>query len=452
MKSKLLAIISILFAITLSFVWQQASAQEFRVEGVGLEATPSHYTGPCPGLIKFRGKIQSSAAGRVKYTYSYSDGGSGPEGFVDFSGPGVRTVETEWRLGDATSLPRFDGWAMLKVISPNSYDSNKATFLLECGRGAPQPPREQPQPKPNPGAGKSEQIADADMKRMLDKKMADERSVRAQKERVIKSFAESVAPKMSAAESKLGIDRAAIEKEMKAIAAEPDIEKRITRYKEAKVKYDPLVQKLYQESGINVAEEKQRLMRSLGLDSAKMKATDSMTIESKPDPSIATSGFASSHYRSSFLINAAYDPQQNYRFRFQPPFQGAGVGGDGAVSPVVGASAIGDREGGLIYAHHGIALAGGFGTSAWIAEGFDARPEDRRVRAAVDFQNLGWGLYANAFIAGYSYTEAFGSIAVLDNSRLDEQGLPTVMCESRKSLATAIAVMWGFPGCTSTCR
>ena len=45
------------------------AAQEFRVEGAGIEAAPTSYRGPCPGLIKFQGKIQASAAGRVKYTY-----------------------------------------------------------------------------------------------------------------------------------------------------------------------------------------------------------------------------------------------------------------------------------------------------------------------------------------------------------------------------------------------
>src|SRR5688572_22460563 len=128
-----------------------AAAQDFRVDGAGLEAIPISYSGPCPGLITFKGKIQATAPGRVKYTYSYSDGGSGPEGYVDFDAPGIRYVETTWRLGDATALPRFAGWAMLKVTHPNAYDSNKANFKLECKQGGsqPQPPREQPQNPPN---------------------------------------------------------------------------------------------------------------------------------------------------------------------------------------------------------------------------------------------------------------------------------------------------------------
>ena len=154
MSKRRLTIMTI-FCLTVLAAASQARAQEFRVEGAGLEASPSSYAGPCPGLITFRGKIQASGAGRVKYTYTYSDGGSGPEGFVDFEGPGVKNVETTWRLGDAATLPHFEGWAVLKVISPNAYESNKAGFVLDCKEGdggQPQPPRGQPTP-PSPNGG-----------------------------------------------------------------------------------------------------------------------------------------------------------------------------------------------------------------------------------------------------------------------------------------------------------
>ena len=106
-------------------------AQEFRVEGAGIEATPTSYRGPCPGLIRFAGKIQASAAGRVKYTYFRSDGGTGPEGFVDFEGPGVKTVEYTWTLGGG----HFEGWVAIRILFPNRYESNQAKFVLDCGTG-----------------------------------------------------------------------------------------------------------------------------------------------------------------------------------------------------------------------------------------------------------------------------------------------------------------------------
>ena len=129
--NKLMTIVSVIGFMAV-LAWPVA-AQEFRVEGAGLEAVPTSYHGPCPGLIKLQGKIQASARGRVRYTYSYSDGATGPEGFVDFEGPGVMYVETTWTLG-GTSLTRYEGWAEIRILSPNRYVSNKASFYIGCRR------------------------------------------------------------------------------------------------------------------------------------------------------------------------------------------------------------------------------------------------------------------------------------------------------------------------------
>jgi hypothetical protein len=119
------------------------AAEEFRVEGAGLEAVPTNYRGACPGLIKFQGKIQASARGRVKYIYFRSDGATGPEGFVDFEGSGVKTVETTWTLG-GVGLTHYAGWVAIRIISPNSYESNRANFVVDCQTG---------QTNPQPGGG-----------------------------------------------------------------------------------------------------------------------------------------------------------------------------------------------------------------------------------------------------------------------------------------------------------
>jgi hypothetical protein len=158
MKRNLLIAISIFSLVIALLISERVLArQELRVEVLGLEADPTSYSGQCPGLIKFKGRIQANGSVRVKYTYSYSDGGSGPEGFVDFEGPGVKNVETTWRLGDVSVLPRYEGWAMLKILSPNTAESNKAQFILDCKQsGAPQ----QPQPQPaRPGAAEEKQTA-----------------------------------------------------------------------------------------------------------------------------------------------------------------------------------------------------------------------------------------------------------------------------------------------------
>lgn len=129
-----LKIIACAIGLITALAASPVAAQEFGVAGAGLEAVPTSYHGPCPGLIKFQGKIQANGRGRVKYTYFYSDGATGPEGFVDFEGRGVKYVETTWSLGGA-SLTHYEGWGAIRILSPNSYESNKAKFVIDCKPG-----------------------------------------------------------------------------------------------------------------------------------------------------------------------------------------------------------------------------------------------------------------------------------------------------------------------------
>ena len=146
MNRKLLTITVLLSLIPVWLVGNGAAAkQEFRVESASLEATPTNYVA-CPALVTFKGKIQANDKGRVKYTWGYSDGASGPDGFVDFEGPGIKYVETTWRLGDATLLPHYDGFAVLKILSPNAYESNHAKFTVDCKQGGGEQPKTQPRP------------------------------------------------------------------------------------------------------------------------------------------------------------------------------------------------------------------------------------------------------------------------------------------------------------------
>lgn len=106
--------------------------RKFSVVGVGVEAIPTSYTGPCPGTIKFDAKIQADAPGRVKYTWLRSDGATGPVEFIDFPAAGVQHVSTTWTLGNIIGLPNFWGWEQVKILSPNDMLSNKAEFKLTC--------------------------------------------------------------------------------------------------------------------------------------------------------------------------------------------------------------------------------------------------------------------------------------------------------------------------------
>lgn len=124
--------VSCLFGLIIHSSSNAFAQSVFRVEGVGVEATPTEYNGVCPAPIKFPGKIQANGAGRVKYTWLRSDGATAPVEYVDFEKPGIKYVTTTWTLGDASLLPHYDGWQQIKILSPNEMLSNQAAFKLTC--------------------------------------------------------------------------------------------------------------------------------------------------------------------------------------------------------------------------------------------------------------------------------------------------------------------------------
>jgi hypothetical protein len=42
------------------------------------------------------------------------------------------------------SLPHYEGWAAIRILSPNSYESNKARFDMDCESGKEKQPDAQP--------------------------------------------------------------------------------------------------------------------------------------------------------------------------------------------------------------------------------------------------------------------------------------------------------------------
>lgn len=113
-----------------------AAAQKFRVTDVVLKA--DNPNGPCPVTLNFTGSISTDSAGTVQYTFIRSDGATGPVQTLDFKAAGTQTVSTSWTLGDAKSLPSYQGWQALRVISPNALESSRETgsFAMKCGESA----------------------------------------------------------------------------------------------------------------------------------------------------------------------------------------------------------------------------------------------------------------------------------------------------------------------------
>jgi len=98
------------------------------VLAVKATVTAPSITGNCnPSRVHFTGKIESSAAGAVKYTWVRSDKPSSATFDLKFSAPGSLPVTYDWLLKGPA-----DGWVVLQVISPEKVNSGKIRFELTC--------------------------------------------------------------------------------------------------------------------------------------------------------------------------------------------------------------------------------------------------------------------------------------------------------------------------------
>jgi len=96
-----------------------------------LTASPKSYSGPCPAVIHFNGKITVTQPGRVQYKFIRSDGASAPVKTLSFNSAGSKTVGTTWTLG-GPGLPSYAGWQAIQVVHPYPVKSNKAHFKMSC--------------------------------------------------------------------------------------------------------------------------------------------------------------------------------------------------------------------------------------------------------------------------------------------------------------------------------
>ncbi|HXQ71307.1 MAG TPA: hypothetical protein VN844_12505 [Pyrinomonadaceae bacterium] len=119
-------------------VRSSAAAQKFRVTDVSLKADNANGGGQCPVTLNFTGHISADNAGTVQYVFIRSDGATGPVQTLDFKAAGTQTVSTSWTLGDAKSLPSYQGWQAMRIISPNALESSHETgsFAMKCGESA----------------------------------------------------------------------------------------------------------------------------------------------------------------------------------------------------------------------------------------------------------------------------------------------------------------------------
>ena len=94
--------------------------------------TPPVVSSTCaaPTSFTYSGILTATTRGTVKYQWVYSSGNPGPVQTVSFTGAGRKAVTGETvKTGTAGS-----GWAEIKMISPVTLTSQKATYKLLCNK------------------------------------------------------------------------------------------------------------------------------------------------------------------------------------------------------------------------------------------------------------------------------------------------------------------------------
>ena len=94
---------------------------------------PTSFSGKCPKVFTFTGKIAVDSPGVVKYKWIRSDNANAPVQSISFNKPGTQVVSTTWTLGAAGMT--YNGWEAIQILSPNAMTSNKAAFKLKCEGG-----------------------------------------------------------------------------------------------------------------------------------------------------------------------------------------------------------------------------------------------------------------------------------------------------------------------------
>ncbi len=109
-------------------------SQDFRVTEAVLKADRADLEEACPVTVHFKGYIRANGRGTVKYTFIRSDGATGPALTLEFREAGIQWVSTTWTLGDRNLLAKYRGWQAIKVLSPNTLESNHETggFRIAC--------------------------------------------------------------------------------------------------------------------------------------------------------------------------------------------------------------------------------------------------------------------------------------------------------------------------------
>ncbi|HVT71456.1 MAG TPA: serine/threonine-protein kinase, partial [Trebonia sp.] len=95
--------------------------------------TPPVAVSRCTAATTFTysGTITATIAGKVTYRWAYSTGKQGPVETLNFTAPGHQTVSG----GTVDAVKASSGWGEIKLLSPTTVTSAKASYKLLCGTG-----------------------------------------------------------------------------------------------------------------------------------------------------------------------------------------------------------------------------------------------------------------------------------------------------------------------------
>lgn len=100
----------------------------FSVTGATAAVSPTSYTGSCPKKFDFTANITANGAGTVTYKWARSDGAGAPTETLVFASAGTQAaVPDSWTLSSPGTK-----WEKIQILTPNSLESNQATFTLSC--------------------------------------------------------------------------------------------------------------------------------------------------------------------------------------------------------------------------------------------------------------------------------------------------------------------------------
>jgi hypothetical protein len=127
-KTETYAVTTLLVMIILIAMF---SSVEGQIRNLTLEFERPSKPQLCPAVLGFRGTIESSTGGAVRYRWRRSDGEETSYASLRLNAKESRTIHNRQRFGNAGDK-NLDGWVELEIIGSEGAKTARATFEIAC--------------------------------------------------------------------------------------------------------------------------------------------------------------------------------------------------------------------------------------------------------------------------------------------------------------------------------